>query len=237
MSRIACQLFVIASDSCLSISLTFHYAFAITCTFMDCCTSTCTFLNCYIFTLTTFSCPMSFYTICFSTKCCSIASSSFNSSMNIESTNVAPSLICSLTCQLLLLLCKTQLHMFQFYIYHELSFAQIASSHYMFFLLHVSKMMMNAAMTLQPTVEYSTHLHDCTFQPFFCFCSSQQFSFLLLPSSMFTPLHFLFLCYSLQFLNRILCIHALVNSITSNVHNSQQQTQIAFNGQPVFFRL
>jgi hypothetical protein len=51
---------------------------------------------------------------------------------------------------------KTQLQMFQFYIYHELSFAQIASSHYTFFLLYIVKMMMNVMVTSQPMAEYST---------------------------------------------------------------------------------
>jgi hypothetical protein len=67
--------------------------------------------------------------------------------MNIGSINVVPSFVCSLTHQLLMLLCKTQLHMFQFYMYNELSFAQISSSHCTLFLLHIWKMM-NATTTL-----------------------------------------------------------------------------------------
>jgi hypothetical protein len=37
----------------------------------------------------------------------------------------------------------------------------------------------------------------CSFQLLFCLCSFQQFRFLLLHSFMFTPLRFLFPCYSL----------------------------------------
>jgi hypothetical protein len=40
---------------------------------------------------TTFSSLASFYTLCASTKCCSLISSSSDSSMHTKSTNVAPS--------------------------------------------------------------------------------------------------------------------------------------------------
>jgi hypothetical protein len=60
----------------------------------------------YSFALTTFSSFASFYTFYASTKCYSIASSSFHSSMNTKSTDVAHGFVCSLTCQRLLLLRK-----------------------------------------------------------------------------------------------------------------------------------
>jgi len=53
-----------------------------------------------------FSSPTSIYSLCASTKCCSIAFSSSDSSMNTRSTNVAPGRVCFLACQLLLLLRK-----------------------------------------------------------------------------------------------------------------------------------
>ncbi len=76
-------------------------------------------------------------------------------SMNTKYSNVAPSPIYPFACQLLLHLHKKC----SSYIYSELSFAQIVSFHYMLFLPHISKMMTNATMTLQPTTKYSTHLH------------------------------------------------------------------------------
>jgi len=57
---------------------------------------------------------------------------------------------------------KTQLQMFQFDLYHELSFVQIVSSHYTLFFLHILKMM-NATMTIQPTTEYLALLHALFF--------------------------------------------------------------------------
>ncbi len=53
---------------------------------------------------------------------------------------------------------KTQLQMFQLYLFLELSFMQIVFSHYTPSLLHISKMMMNTTTTLQPTTKYSTLL-------------------------------------------------------------------------------
>jgi hypothetical protein len=49
------------------------------------------------------------------------------------------------------------------HLYHELSFVQIISSHYTPFFLHIPKMMMNAAMTLQPMAKYLIHAHALLF--------------------------------------------------------------------------
>jgi hypothetical protein len=56
-----------------------------------------------------------------------------------------------------------------------------------------------------------------------------------LSSSVFTPLCFLFPCYSLQFFNNIICIHVDVNSITSktcttsnNKHNMLSMITLFF---------
>ncbi len=50
------------------------------------------------------------------------------------------------------------------------------------------------------------------------FYSSQQFCFFLLFLSVFTPLHFFFPCYLLQFFNCTLYIHITMNSKTSKMH-------------------
>jgi hypothetical protein len=63
---------------------------------VDCCTSASTM----------FSFAMSVYVVCASTKCCSIALFSSDSSMNIGFIDVAPDPIYFLTHQCLLLLCK-----------------------------------------------------------------------------------------------------------------------------------
>jgi hypothetical protein len=73
---------------------------------VDCCTTTCTPMDGCTFGSTMFSSPASVYIVCVSTKCCSTTSSSSNSSMNIRSTYVAPSHVCSLTCQCLFILHK-----------------------------------------------------------------------------------------------------------------------------------
>jgi hypothetical protein len=106
LSKIAHLLFATAFDSHLLISIALHCAFAITCTFVDYCTSTCTFIDSCTSTSMTFSSFVSFYVVCSYTKCCSIASSSFDSSMNIGSIDVILGHVCFLTHQLLLLLCK-----------------------------------------------------------------------------------------------------------------------------------
>ncbi len=90
--------------------------------------------------------PSFVYTIYASTKCCSITSSSFVSSMNIVSIDVAHGPIYSFACQLFLLLRKKLNCICSSFIHHELSFAQITSSHYMFSLLHFPKMMMNGTL-------------------------------------------------------------------------------------------
>ncbi len=106
LSRIACVFFATTFDSRLLISITFRCASTIACTFMDWCISTYTFVDSCIFASMTFSSLASFRVVCSSTKCCSIALSSSDSSMNTRSTNVAPGLVYTLARQLLLLLCK-----------------------------------------------------------------------------------------------------------------------------------
>jgi len=103
LSRITHILFATTSNSRLSISIALPCVFAIACTYVNYCTSTYTFVDGCTCASTTFSSLASFYT---STKCYSVVSFSPNSSMNIGSTNVAPSLIYFLTHQCLLLLCK-----------------------------------------------------------------------------------------------------------------------------------
>jgi hypothetical protein len=80
--------------------------------------------------------------------------------------------------------------------YHELLFVQIASSQCMLFLLHIQKMMMNVAVTLQPMAEYLTSLHIVFFStPLLIF-----FLTILFPPPDFVcahPLCFFFLYYSL----------------------------------------
>ncbi len=69
--------------------------------------------------------------------------------------------------------------MFMLYLCLELSYAQIVSSHYMFSLLHILKIMMNAALTLQPIVEYSTLMSMFFSTPLlFLFFSTIPFPFL-----------------------------------------------------------
>jgi hypothetical protein len=94
--RIACLLFVIAFNSHLSISIALQCAFVISYTSMDSCISA----------STKFSSLVSFYTICASTKCCSIALSSSNSSMNTKFTNVAIAFVYFFRHQCILLLYK-----------------------------------------------------------------------------------------------------------------------------------
>jgi hypothetical protein len=74
--------------------------------FVDCCTSTCTCVDTCSSTSTMFSSPAFFYIVYASKFCYFTTWSSSNSSMNIESTNVAPSLVCFLTLQHLLFFCK-----------------------------------------------------------------------------------------------------------------------------------
>ncbi len=105
-SSIVCFLLITISDFCHSISIALCCASNVTCTFVSCYTSTCTFVDNCCFTATTFSSPTSFCTIYTSTKCCSTTLSSFDSSMNVGTTNVAPSLVYFFTCQHCLLLCK-----------------------------------------------------------------------------------------------------------------------------------
>ncbi len=104
MYRITRLLFATTSNSFLSISIALCYTSIIAYTSMDCCTSTYTLVDSCISASTTFSSPTSFCVIYVSTKCCSIASSSFDSSMNTRSINVVLGFVFSLTCKRLMLL-------------------------------------------------------------------------------------------------------------------------------------
>ncbi len=104
--RIAHLIFVRAFNSHLSISIALHCAFAIAYNSMDCYISTNTFINGYTSTSMTFSSLVSFCIVYAFTKCCSTTSSSSDSSMNIEPTNVTPCPICFFAHQCLLLPCK-----------------------------------------------------------------------------------------------------------------------------------
>jgi hypothetical protein len=65
--------------------------------------------------------------------------------------------------------------MFQFYIYLELSYAQIASSHCTLLLLHTLKMMANVVVTLLPVAKCLALLYSQLF--FFFFNSFVSFSY------------------------------------------------------------
>jgi hypothetical protein len=93
LSRIARLFFATTFNSHFLISIAIHYAFTITYTFVDCYISTYSYIDSCISASMTFSSPSSFYIVCSSTKCYSTTSSSFNFSMNIGSTDVAPSLV------------------------------------------------------------------------------------------------------------------------------------------------
>jgi len=73
---------------------------------MACYTFKCTFVDNYSPFVTMSSSPVSFCIVYASTKCCSSTLSSTDSLMHIGSTNVAPSLVCSLPCQHCLFLRK-----------------------------------------------------------------------------------------------------------------------------------
>jgi hypothetical protein len=173
MSRITHLLFAIAFDLHLSVSIALHCVSAITCTFVACCTSTYISMDSCSSTSTMFSSLASFCTICASTKCYSIASSSFDSSMNIGSTNVVISLFAFLHANVFCFCVKTQLQMFQLYLCLELSSTEIVSSHYILSFLHIQKAIMNATTTFQPTAKYSTCLLFLLFSILFYFNSSQ----------------------------------------------------------------
>jgi hypothetical protein len=98
LSSIMCFFFATTSNSHLyvSIAYTFVAYYIFTSIFSDGC----------FFASTTFSSLASLCIIYASTKCCSITSFSFDSLMNIGSINVAPSHVCSITCQRPLLLHK-----------------------------------------------------------------------------------------------------------------------------------
>jgi hypothetical protein len=211
MSKIMCCLFITTFDSWLLISIALRCAYAITCTYVDCCTSTYTFVDGYTSASMMFSSLAFICTACASTNYNSTTLSFSNSSMNIESIDVLLVLSIVLYANIFCFCAKTQLQTFQSYLYHELLFAQIISSHYMPFLLHISKMM-NTAMTLQPMTKYSTCLHALHFstplpllffstiilRPLTCiYAHSFVLPFPLLLFIVFQS-HFLHSCYELQ---------------------------------------
>ncbi len=99
------------------------------------------------------------YVVCHTSNYTFVYSCSFATlQMNIRSTDVAPSLICFLTCQRCLLLHKNSTIDVLVVQCFELSSLQTTSFHYTPSLVHIPKMVMNATMTLQATIEYSTHL-------------------------------------------------------------------------------
>jgi len=102
LSKITPLFFAITSASGLSISITLCFVFVTTYTSVVCCIV----VDNYYSTSIIFSSLASFYDVYVFTKCYSIASLSSDSSMNIRSTNVAPSPIRSFACQRLLLLHK-----------------------------------------------------------------------------------------------------------------------------------
>jgi hypothetical protein len=101
-----CLLFAITFTSCCSISITLHCVFTIVYTSMAWCTFNCTFVDNYSSFATMLSSLASFYIIYASTKCYSLALSSFDSSMHTKSVDVALDHVCSFTCQCHLLLRK-----------------------------------------------------------------------------------------------------------------------------------
>jgi hypothetical protein len=121
MSMISCILFVATSDSCTLISIAFNCVYVIAYTFVDGC----------IFPSMMFSSFASIYVVYASTNYCSTTSFSSNSSMNTKPTYVALSHVSLLHANVFCFCVKSQLQMFQFYLYHELLFAQIVFSHYM----------------------------------------------------------------------------------------------------------
>jgi hypothetical protein len=106
LSKTASLLFVTTSNSHLLIFITFRCVFAITCTFVDYCASTCTSMDRCASISMTFSSLVSFCVVYVSTKCYSTSLSSFDYSINTESTDVALSLVYSLAHQCLLFLHK-----------------------------------------------------------------------------------------------------------------------------------
>ncbi len=91
----ACLFFVVASNSCILISIALNCAYVNTCTSMDGST----------FVPTTSSSLTSIYPIYASSNCCSIASSSSDSSMNTKFINVTSGPVYTFACQCFLL-CK-----------------------------------------------------------------------------------------------------------------------------------
>ncbi len=122
--------------------------------------------------------------------------------------------------------------MFQLHLYHELSSTQFVSSHYTPSFLHISEMMMNVTMTLQPTAEYSTHLHALLFSTFFLLLFSSTIS--LPPPASSCAYFFVFPFPLLFFVDCILYTRVAVNSeiskmrITSSNKRKQLSTITSF---------
>jgi len=95
-------------------------------------------------------------------------------------------------------------------------------------LLHILKIMMNVMVTLQPRVEYSTRLQILLLSTLLLFLFFSTISF---PPPAFVCVHsftHLFLCYSLQFLNRTFYIHASVISKTLKMLTTFDKKQKPF---------
>ncbi len=125
--------------------------------------------------------------------------------------------------------------MFQSNLYHELSFAQIISSHYMPSLMHIPKMMMNVVTTLQPMVEYSTHLHVLFFSTPLML---MFFSIIPLPLLAYVCIHSYVLPFPLLFfvvMNCIFYIHVVVNSKLQKQSQPPTTNKNNFQWQPRFF--
>ncbi len=150
------------SDSCLSISIALHCAFAIICTFVDCCTSICTYVDSCSSTSTMFSFHVSFCTIYASTNCCSITSFSSNSSMNTESIDVAFGPICSFAHQRFFLLCKNlTIDVIVIFISWIIVYKNYIFSLYTFLFTHSKDDECNNDLIAK--AEYATHFHTLLF--------------------------------------------------------------------------
>jgi hypothetical protein len=196
LSRIACLFFATASTSHCSISIALRCVSTIVYTSMACYIFNYTFVNSCSSCATTFSSLTSFYIVCASTKWCSSTLSSFDSSMHTRSIDVALGLVCSLACQGRLLLCKNSttyvlvISMFWIIVYVNCIF-----SLYAFLSTHFEDDDECGDDLITNGWIFNTPL--CSLQLLFYFYSSQQFCFLFLPSSVLTPLRFLFPYYLL----------------------------------------
>jgi hypothetical protein len=140
---------------------------------------------------------VSFCIIHASTKCCSIASISSDSSMNIGSIDVTHGHVCSLTHQRLLLLCKNSIANVPIV---SMSWIIICANYifslYAFPYAH-SEDDDECGDDLTANNWIFNMPKPCSSQFLFYFWSSQQFNFLLLLLSVFILLHLFFPWYSL----------------------------------------